>query len=236
MTTQSTVDLSFLSENQSDFSGKARGTAIRLEGWWERVLPSSLHAAFLPRQISNIKMSENESVRLVIYQSWYRNFSSYVFANYGFNIVLMTVFVALLVGFFGLDTGLFNQPLMNMLIPVVIVFIWFIYALFENFRYLKWRLVVTNRRLIFSTPQRNNWMLSDNIEFKGQPRVIDDNWSDDRVVRNLQIFTGSRDLSISPVGLQFDGAQVKDGLVMPDVDLDHIEEFKQLVLDITENA
>ncbi|MFK7802985.1 MAG: hypothetical protein AB8G95_15240 [Anaerolineae bacterium] len=236
MTSQPTVDLSFLSENQTDIRGKARSTAIRLEKWWERVLPTSLHSAFLPKKVSGIKMSHNESVRLVIYQSWYRNFSSYLFSNYGLNIVLFTVFMSLVVGFFGLDTGLFNQPLMNMLIPIVLLILWLIYALFENFRYLKWRLVVTNRRLIFSTPQSNNWMLSDNIEFKGQPRVIDDNWSSDRIVRNLQIFTGSRDLSISPVGLQFDGARVKDGLVMPDVDLDHIEELKQFVLDITEDA
>lgn len=236
MTTQPTVDLSHLSNDQGSRKGKARGTAIRLERVWHRVLPTALHNAFLPKKIEDIQMSNNESIRLVIYQSWYRNLSSFVFANYGLNLLLLTIFTSLVIGFFGLDTGLFANPLLNMFIPPVLLLIWLIYAVFENFRYLKWRLVVTNRRLIFSTPQKNNWMLSDHIEFKGQPRVIDDNWSTDRIVRNIQIFTGSRDLSISPVGLQFDGAHVKDGLVMPDVDLDHIEEFKQFVLDITENV
>jgi hypothetical protein len=236
LTTQPNPDLTHLSSDSNNRKEKARSTAIRLEYVWDRVLPVSLHNAFLPRKIADIQMSNNESIRLVIYQSWYRNISSYLFANYGLNIFLLTIFSSLLVGFFGLDTGLFGRPLMNMLIPPILLLLWFIYALFENFRYLKWRLVVTNRRLIFSTPQKNNWMLTDNIEFKGQPRVIDDNWSPDRVVRNVQVFTGSRDLSISPVGLQFDGAHVKDGLVMPDVDLSHIEEFKQFVLDITENA
>lgn len=233
MTSQTTVDLSHLSSEQRG-RRSARSTAIRLERIWDRILPESLHSAFLPKKLTDIQLSHNESIRIVIYQSWYRNFSSYLFSNYGFNILLLTVLLALLIGFFGLDTGLFTQPLLNVFIPVLLFLIWFIYAVFENFRYLKWRLVVTNRRLIFSTPQPNNWMLSDNIEFNGQPRVIDDNWSPDRVVRNLQIFTGSRDLSISPVGLQFQGGQVKDGLVMPDVDLENIEELKQFVLNITE--
>lgn len=209
---------------------------MRLESVWHRVLPTSLHNAFLPRRINDIQLSQNENIKLVVYQSWYRNFSAYIFANYGLNIILVAILGAMLIGFFGLDTGLFSLPLWNMVIPIVFVLTWLAYAIFENFRYLKWRLIITNRRLIFSSPQRNNWMLSDNIEVKGQPRVIDDNWSDDRMVRNLQIFTRSRDLSISPVGLQFEGGQVKDGLVMPDVDLDHIEEFKQLILDLTEEA
>ncbi|MEM8858779.1 MAG: hypothetical protein AAGD96_10690, partial [Chloroflexota bacterium] len=211
----------------------SRETAARLENVWYRVLPDTLHNAFLPRRINDIQLSHNEEIKLVIYQSWYRNFSAYLFANYGFNIFLVAILGALLIGFFGLDTGLFNIPLWNMVIPIVIVFAWFVYAIFENFRYLKYRMIITNRRLIFSSPQPNNWMLSDNIEVKGQPRVIDDNWSNDRLVRNLQIFTGSRDLSVSPVGLQFEGGQVKDGLNIPDVDLEHIEEFKQLILDLT---
>lgn len=235
VTTQTTVDLSHLSSEQRG-RRSSRSTAMRLEKIWHRLLPDSLHSAFLPKELSDIQMSQNESIRIVIYQSWYRNLSSYLFSNYGLNVLLFTVLLSLLIGFFGFDIGLFSQPLFNVFIPVFLLLIWFVYAIFENFRYLKWRLVVTNRRLIFSTPQPNNWILSDNIEFNGQPRVIDDNWSSDRMVRNLQIFTGSRDLSISPVGLQFQGGKVKDGLVMPDVDLENIEELKQFVLNITEGG
>lgn len=212
----------------------SRETALRQERIWYNLLPDALHSAFLPSRLSDIQLSNNETIRLVIYQTWYRNISGYLFTNYGLNILLLAVLGAMLIGFFGWDTGLFQTPIWNMLIPVILALAWLVYAVFENFRYLKWRLVVTDRRLIFSTPQDNNWMLSDNIEIKGQPKVIDDNWSKDRLLRNLQIFTRSRDLSISPLGLQFEGGKVKDGLMMPDVDLDHIEEFKQLVLTLTE--
>lgn len=212
---------------------RSRETALRQERIWYNLLPSALHSAFLPSRLEDIQLSDREQIHLVIYQTWYRNISGYLLTNYGLNMVLIAILFSMLIGFFGWDTGLFQTPIFNMVIPVVILLAWVAYAIFENFRYLKWRLVVTDRRLIFSTPQDNNWMLSDNIEIKGQPKVIDDNWSQDRLVRNLQIFTRSRDLSISPLGLQFEGGRVKDGLMMPDVDLDHIEEFKQLVLDLT---
>ena len=212
----------------------ARATAIRLERIWYYILPEAFHSAFLPSRVTDIQLSQNETVRLVVYQSWYRNFSSYMFSNYGLNLLLIAILASMVIGFFGWDTGLFRTPILNMSIPLILLAGWFVYAVFENFRYLKWRLVITNRRLIFSSPQQNNWMLSDNIEIKGQPKVIDDNWSNDRILRSLQIFTRSRDLSISPMGLQFDGGRVKDGLMMPDVDLDHIEEFRQLILNLTE--
>ncbi len=212
---------------------RSRETALRQERIWYNILPDALHSAFLPSRLEDIQLSDKEQIRLVIYQTWYRNISGYLLTNYGLNMVLIAILISMVIGFFGWDTGLFQTPIFNMVIPVVILLAWVIYAIFENFRYLKWRLVVTDRRLIFSTPQDNNWMLSDNIEIKGQPKVIDDNWSKDRLLRNLQIFTRSRDLSISPLGLQFEGGKVKDGLMMPDVDLDHIEEFKQLVLDLT---
>lgn len=225
--------------NSSHLVGKSRmdntrATAIWQQQFWYRLLPETLYDAFMPTRLADIKLSSNETIRLVIYQSWYRNFSGYLFANYGLNLLLITILLSLVVGFFGWDTGLFRFPIWNMALPLIFLGAWFLYAVVENFRYLKWRMVVTDRRLIFSTPQPNNWLLSDHIEIKGQPKVIDDNWSKDQLWRNLQIITRSRDLTISPLGLQFDGGQVRDGLVMPDVDLDHIEEFKQLVLQLTE--
>jgi hypothetical protein len=77
-------------------------------------------------------------------------------------------------------------------------------------------------------PQPDAWYLVDSIELNSQPKVIDSNWSDNPARRFMQAATGSRDLYISLLGLQFvEGtAKVKDAIVIPDVTEADIKKLK----------
>ncbi|MBK6708902.1 MAG: hypothetical protein IPG51_00960 [Chloroflexi bacterium] len=73
--------------------------------------------------------------------------------------------------------------------------------------------------------------LIDNIEIKGMPTVIDTNWSRNPGWRVFQFFTGARDMYISMVAYKFneDTARVGDALIIPDVTLRDVLEFKKVV-------
>lgn len=204
-------------------------TAEFFEDLWQRIVPIRWHDVVLPETVESI-LYEGESVKLVVYQAWYRNASAFLFYNYGLLVLLLTILLSLLIGLLGLDLGLFVDRTANMLIPPLIALVWLVYGIYENFQYLKTRLIVTDKRIVFAIPQRDNWFLTDNIELIGKPKVIDANWSNNQTRRIFQIFTGARDLSISLQGLQFvrGRAEVKDALAMEDVELAQIRELKRL--------
>lgn len=201
------------------------------ENIWLNILPENVHDIFLPQDI-NKELNDGEVVQMVLYQAWYRNFSVFVLFNYPLPILLALFASTLAIAIFEVDIGLFEDQIWNLIVPIVLFLIWGIYAVYENFRYLQWRLVLTNNRLIFATPQRDAWYLSDNIEMNGKPKIIDTNWTDSQALRLLQMVTSSRDLAISLAGLQFvqGTAKVKDALVMPDVNLAKVEELKRMIL------
>lgn len=208
---------------------KSRGqkTAEFFEDLWLRIIPNHWHDVILPTRAEK-ELFDGEQLLIVIYQAWYRNASAYIFYNYGVAIVLVTILLSFIIGFIGFDIPYLPDRAVNMLIPPAILLMWLFYGVFENFQYLKTRLIVTNKRIILAIPQKDDWLLTDNIELTGKPRVIDSNWSDNRGFRIMQIITGARDLAISLQGLQFVAgkAQVKDGLIMPDVEMEQIRALK----------
>lgn len=214
----------------ADRRSLAQRTAEAQARLWSRLLPQRLHDIILPGDISE-QLSPGEVVLMTIYQAWYRNFSALLFYNYYQVIVIAALLLTSAIAYFQLDLGIFPSALWNLALPWALLLIWLAYAIFENLQYLKWRLVLTNNRLIFATPQRDARYLSDTIQLNGKPRVVDANWSDRDVGRVLQMITGSRDVFISLLGLQFvEGtAKVKDALVMPDVEIAKIERLKRIV-------
>ena len=208
---------------------KSRGqkTAEFFEDLWLRIIPNHWHDVVLPSRAEE-ELFEGERLLIVIYQAWYRNASAFIFYNYGVAIVLVTILLSLIIGFIGFDIPFLPDRALGMLIPPSLLLIWLFYGVFENFQYLKTRLIVTDKRIILAIPQRGDWLLTDNIELSGKPQVIDSNWSNNRGLRIMQIITGARDLAISLQGLQFVAgkAQVKDGLTMPDVELEQIRALK----------
>ncbi len=213
------------------YQSRADHTAYLTEQLWLRLLPTNVHDIFLPQDI-NQELNDGEEVQIVLYQAWYRNLSAFILHNYPWAVILVVVAASMGIAIFDIDIGLFRERIWNMFIPFMLLGIWLIFAIYENFRYLQWRLVLTNSRLIFAVPQRDAWYLSDNIEMNGKPKVIDTNWTDNSFLRLMQMVTSSRDVSISLAGLQFvpGTAKVKDAIVMPDVNLAKVEELKRLVL------
>ncbi|MEM7801207.1 MAG: hypothetical protein AAF633_18590 [Chloroflexota bacterium] len=210
---------------------QSQRTAEFFEDLWQRIIPNRWHDVILPESLESI-LFDGEEARLVIYQAWYRNASAFLFYNYGLLVLLVTILLSLLIGLLNVDLRLFADRTANMLIPPMLALIWLLYGLFENFQYLKSRLIVTNRRIILAIPQRDDWYLTDTIELTGKPQVIDANWSNNRGLRIMQIISGARDLAISLQGLQFVAgtAQVRDALVIQDVELEQIRELKRIYL------
>lgn len=208
----------------------AETTALAQSRFWARLFPPRLHDIVLPHGVDD-QLNPNEEILLIVYQAWYKNFSAILFFNYYQFIVIGGLLLTSLIAYFQLDLGFFPNWLWNLALPWVLILGWLAYAVFENLQYLKWRLVITNSRIIFATPQRDAWYLSDTIQLNGKPKVVDANWSDKDIGRLMQMVTGSRDVFISLLGLQFvEGtAKVKDALVMPDVEMEKIERLKRIV-------
>lgn len=208
---------------------QSQRTAEFFEDLWQRIVPVRWHDVVLPETVESI-LYDGESVKLVVYQAWYRNASAFLFYNYGLIVLLFTILLSLIIGILDFDLGIFIDRTANMLIPPLIALVWLVYGIYENFQYLKTRLIVTDRRIVFAQPQQDNWFLTDNIELIGKPKVIDANWSNQQSRRVLQIFTGARDLAISLQGLQFSKGKVVDALVIQDVELEQIRELKKIYI------
>ncbi len=187
---------------------------------WRRIfLPDDAHEQLLP----------GEEMLLEIHLAWYRNFAAQLIYSYPFILFLIAV-VSSVLGFM-LAPQFRLDPLLTSVAPWALLTLLCLYALYERFTYLQWRLVKTDQRIIITMPQPGTWYLVDTIEMSNNPSVLDENWSDSGLRRMFQALTGARDLYISLVGLQFDQgtARVKDALVIPDVSHEDVVKLKTLV-------
>ena len=198
------------------------------KSWLERLISDDWRRIFLPDDAYD-QLIPGEEMLLEIHLAWYRNFAAQLIYNYAFILFLMAV-VSSALGFmlaaqFGLD------PLWTSIAPWALLMLFCLYALYERFTYLQWRLVKTDQRIIITMPQPGTWYLVDTIEMNNAPSVLDENWADSGLRRMFQALTGARDLYISLVGLQFDQgtARVKDALVIPDVSHEDVMKLKTLV-------
>jgi hypothetical protein len=102
----------------------------------------------------------------------------------------------------------------------------------ERLRYTQWLLLVTNRRTIVYMPIPKSRFLVDNVRLQaGKIQVVDVNLSPNQWWRIWQLFTGARDLVISISGYEFkpDAAEVKGGLVIPDVMPEDVSKLEEIV-------
>lgn len=203
-------------------------------GWarrrWKR-LPTDfrwhIEDSFQPEDISE-RLLPGETPILQIGLAWYRAFPANIIFRYLTLLIVLTVVstaVLLLLGYLQILSYWFA------LVPIVAVVSIISGSARQYIVYNQWRVLKTNKRLIISLPQPKGFPLIDNIEIKGMPTVIDTNWSRNPGWRVFQFFTGARDMYISMVAYKFneDTARVGDALIIPDVTLRDVLEFKKVV-------
>ncbi|MCB0037608.1 MAG: hypothetical protein KDE51_26435 [Anaerolineales bacterium] len=212
--------------NQPEASEPASESRVRT--LWQALVPDHIQHIFIPEDIEK-QLLPNETVEIEIHLAWYRNVVAVTLINYAAALFIATVSFSLISGMFALNFG--YNVVWALMLPFILLIALVLYGLFERFQYLQWRLVKTNARIIISMPQPDAWYLVDSIELTSQPKVLDANWSNNQARRFMQALTGSRDLYISLLGLQFvEGtAKVKDAIVIPDVTEADIKKLKLAV-------
>jgi len=98
--------------------------------------------------------------------------------------------------------------------------------------YAQWQFILTNRRIILTTPDPDKLGYADAIYLKGgKIQVLDTNWSKNPFWGAFQAVYGSRDVVLSMSGYEFSeqGARVKGGLRFPDVMPEDIIELEKLI-------
>jgi hypothetical protein len=202
---------------------------------WKQ-LPSNfrwnIEDTFQPEDISE-RLLPGEEPELEVRMAWYRDIlGQFVFGYFLLLVGLMLALTALLVVW---AVFLGTLSLWWALLPPLAFLVLLLVATQERIRYLQWRLLKTNARLIISIPVGGaNLPIVDNIELKGLPAVVDTNWSPNLFWRTFQFFTGARDLAISLQGYRFieGSARVADSLTMPDVMPDDVFELKRLIFKV----
>lgn len=96
----------------------------------------------------------------------------------------------------------------------------------------QWQFLVTNKRIILVTPDPRRRGLADAIYLmRGKIQVVDTNWSRNPWWGLFQAATGARDVLLSLTGYEFkaEGAEVKGGLLFPDVEPENIRRLEELI-------
>ncbi|MBK8984661.1 MAG: hypothetical protein IPM39_01045 [Chloroflexi bacterium] len=183
--------------------------------------------SFQPEDISE-RLLPGEVPILQIGLAWYRAFPANIifrYLNWLIAIGVVSTAVFLVLGY------LQRLSYWYAVVPTAVLFSIVLGSAQQYIVYNQWRVLKTNKRLIISLPQPKGFPLIDNIELKGMPAVIDTNWSRNPAWRVFQFFTGARDMYISMVAYRFneDTARVGDALIIPDVTLHDVLEFKKVV-------
>jgi len=98
--------------------------------------------------------------------------------------------------------------------------------------YHQWRFILTNKRIIIIAPDARRRGFADAIYLKGgKIQVVDAGWSRSPIWGFFQAATGARDVILSLAGYEFkpEGAEVKGGLLFPDVMPDDIARLEELI-------
>jgi hypothetical protein len=186
---------------------------------------ADLKSSVLPR----LDLLEGEAVKLDIHQAYYRYAVPLWLWEHRVLILILTTILGILIGVWSVRSGAsWMFGFAAFLIPLVL----FVWVVEEFVHYKQWRLVLTNWRTILYMPAAKSRWLVDDIRLQaGKIQVVDVNFSSNPWWRMFQIFTGSRDLiiSISGYGFKANSAEVKDGLIIPDVGPDDIKKLEELV-------
>ena len=175
------------------------------------------------------RLLRDEEVQIEIRQAWYRQVVPTGILRYWFIILAAAEILGMVLGYV-------MYQLNGLLIAGGTVFLLFLVlvteAAEERLRYNQWLLLVTNRRTIVYMPIPKSRFLVDNVRLQaGKIQVVDVNLSPNQWWRIWQLFTGARDLVISISGYEFkpDAAEVKGGLVIPDVMPEDVSKLEEIV-------
>jgi hypothetical protein len=175
------------------------------------------------------RLLRDEEIQIEIRQAWYRQAVPMTILRYWFLILAVAEIL-------GMALGYLLYQLDGLLIVGGIVFLLFLalvtQAAQERLRYKQWLLLVTNRRTIVYMPVPKSRFLVDNVRLQaGKIQVVDVSLSPNQWWRIWQLLTGARDLVISISGYEFkpDAAEVKGGLVIPDVMLEDVSRLEEIV-------
>ncbi len=175
------------------------------------------------------QLLRDEEIQIEIHQAWYRHRLPYKILHEAWITLLITLSAMVMIGF--LATWLGVSPLFSLvafLLPPMLL----MWATQEMMRYKQWQLLVTNRRTIVYMPAPRSRFLVDNVRLQaGKIQVVDVSFSPNRWWRIFQLLTGARDLVISISGYEFkpDAAEVKGGLIIPDVMREDITRLEEIV-------
>jgi len=190
-----------------------------------RAVLDALTTYVLPRP----KLLRNEEILLEIHQAWYRHTLPMWILSHWWLIFIVTGLLMLAVVFITLRAELSPWMAMLLLILPITMFLW---AAEEVLRFKQWRLLITNRRTIIYVPDPRSWLLVDSARLQaGKIQVIDTSFSTNPWWGLLQSVTGARDLIISMSGYEFkpNSAEVKGGLIFPDVMQEDINALEEIV-------
>lgn len=200
-----------------------------LEGsGWGRSLLRIVHDLTMD-VVPTPRLLRDEVIQVEIRQAWYRHVVPYNILRYWWLTLLASILISVLIGYVAYY---FGGPWVMGLIGVALPAGLFVWATEETLRYKQWLLLVTNRRTILYMPTPRSRFLVDNVRLQaGKIQVVDVNFSRSRWWQLWQFLTGARDLVISISGYEFkeNSAEVKGGLVMPDVMQDDITKLEEIV-------
>ena len=209
----------------------APGTLLgqRVHSLWIYKLLQRLKRDIVLSIIPTLDLLEGEVIRLDIHQAPYRDVVPRRIFGFWWAILLATSALTLLIGYAAQQVGgPFALGLFVWVIPIL-VFAW---AAEERIHYQQWRLVITNwRTIMFMPTPRSHWLVDDVRLQAGRIQVVDVNYSPSRWWRLFQIATGARDLviSISGYGFKTNTAEVRDGLIIPDVMPEDVKKLEEIV-------
>ena len=187
----------------------------------------NLEDTFKPEDVTE-RLLPGEVVQREVHMAWYRDIIGTIVFDYFNWLLIVTLLSTIGIVAFGLING-FN--LWFAVIPILVMVVFTLWGVRDRIEHYQWRILKTNTRFIISIPVHGSWPLVDNVELKGNPAVLDGNWSSNPLWRVFQFFTGARDLSISLVGYAFaDGkAKVNSAITVPDIMPEDLFELKRLV-------
>jgi len=226
-----------VSESETEETAEETTTedVIPKKGWLSNSI-ASLQDSLLPRP----NYAPGETIKQVIHLAPYRATIPKVFAILG----ALVFFVAVLAVIFLVMTGPVNaqeHPNVYQTVSNVQLLMWcafilalllFIKSLQAGLAYKQWQFIMTDKRIIITTPDPDHGLFADSIYLKdGTIKVLDTNFSSSAMWIPMQIMTGARDVMLSTGAYEFmeTGAKVKGGIRFPDVTPEDIKRLESLV-------
>ncbi len=175
------------------------------------------------------RLLRDEEIQIEIRQAWYRQAVPIIILRYWFLILAVAEILGMGLGYvlYRLDGLLIVGGIALLLFLALVT-----QAAQERLRYKQWLLLVTNRRTLVYMPVPRSRFLVDNVRLQaGKIQVVDISLSPNQWWRIWQLLAGARDLVISISGYEFkpDAAEVKGGLVIPDVMLEDVSKLEEIV-------